>query len=146
MYRNHVKTCSVNMTSKTTVRHHFVRIKDFTEEQLNKIILKKLPPGHFDAGRVVPINIKKNMEDPVLPSEDELPSWVFEAIKPDKSLQQLEEEVAKNGLDSLTPYEQKRLKKLRRRQKITKICKKHKHNHSAKTYTIRDGIKLQTLC
>lgn len=58
------------------------------------------------------------MEDPVLPSEDELPSWVFEAIKPDKSLQQLEEEIAKNGLDSLTPYEQKRLKKLRRRQKI----------------------------
>ena len=70
------------------------------------------------AGRVVPINIKKGLQHPTLVPDSELPEWVFEASKPERTLEDLEAQAATKGVSSLTAYEQKRIKKLRRRNLI----------------------------
>jgi hypothetical protein len=60
----------------------------------------------------------KDREDPLIVPDSELPEWVFEASKAELTLEQLESLVATKGLSNLTAYQQKRLVKMRRRNKI----------------------------
>ena len=75
-------------------------------------------PHKHTAGQVLPIAVLKGQENPVVLPDSELPAWVFEAIKRELTLEQLENMVAKDGLNSLTAYQAKRLKKLKRRKLI----------------------------
>jgi hypothetical protein len=117
-----------------------INIEGWSEERVMEIVKKYYPKrqpqtkGWGEEGHVLTgVNILKEGQDPVVKKKGEYPEWVF-AIPKDLNLEELIEKEAKLKAEgnSLTPYEARRLKRLRRKN----LIKENNYDREA-------GIQLQ---
>jgi len=83
-----------------------------------KKIVQEFVPETSKPGDVIPgLNYMKDGKDPVIMEDDKYPEWLFELLKPRRTMQDLEKDADKD-VHSLTYQEQRRLMKLINRQRI----------------------------
>ena len=72
--------------------------------------------GSVEVGNEVPISFMKDEPNPVIKEDSEYPDWVFDIADKNKpknwSKAQLMKQIQEEGVDSLTPQQMKRAKRL----------------------------------
>eukprot|EP01138_Halocafeteria_seosinensis_P004195 gb/GECG01004290.1/.p1 GENE.gb/GECG01004290.1/~~gb/GECG01004290.1/.p1 ORF type:complete len:150 (+),score=16.75 gb/GECG01004290.1/:1-450(+) len=76
----------------------------------------EIPEEKFDLSRQIPVNLYKDGEEPEYKADSEYPAWLWNINKDKRTV----EEVVREGVEHLTPREQRNVFKRLRRDQVKK--------------------------